>query len=174
MKTLWRWFFRGVVVAGILFVCFASLVAFSMSRANVTQSDGFTDDPTRAAGATLSGALPTSASDFRFCQASVGMGGRLLVYRFSAPLTDLRQHARAEYAAHWDTPAIRETLAAPSPITTHAVKQYQSAFGVDIDWMLPPPDATGTVIDSADGQTAHRPTIFIDEANGVLYFRMTD
>ncbi|MCS7468293.1 hypothetical protein NZK35_16700 [Stieleria sp. ICT_E10.1] len=174
METLWRWFFRCVIGIGVLFAAFSVLLVIGMNRPHVTQSDGYADVTPDAVAATLSESLPKTATEVRYCRASVGMGGRLLIYRFSAPDADLHAHAQAEFAAHWDKPKLKTIPGSTSPITDHEVKLYKSGFGIDADWMLPPSNAVGTLYESADGQFSHRPTIFVDDANGVLYFQMTD
>jgi hypothetical protein len=174
MKTLWRWFFRCVVGIGVLFAAFSILLVIGMNRPHVTQSSGSTNRTPDAISATLSQSLPATAVNVRHCRASVGMGGRLLVYRFSVPVADLHAHAQAEFAAHWDKPQLKKALGSTSPITDHEIKHYKSGFGINGDWMLPPSNAVGTLYESADGQFSHRPTIFVDDANAVLYFQMTD
>ncbi|WP_417746779.1 hypothetical protein [Rosistilla oblonga] len=174
MVVQWRWFFRCVVATGVLFAVFVVLLAVGMNRPNVTQSPGYTSTTPEAVSATLSQSLPPTATNIRHCRASVGMGGRLLIYRFSAPVPDLHSHAQAEFASHWDKPPFNKTPGSTSPITDHQVKLYETAFGIDAEWMLPPPNAVGILYESADGQFSHRPTIFVDDAKGVLYFQMTD
>jgi hypothetical protein len=174
METLWRWFFRCVIGIGVLFAVFSVLLVVGMYLPHVTQSSGFTNTTPEAVSATLSQSLPETAVNVRYCRASVGMGGRLLIYRFSAPVADLHAHAQAEFTAHWDKLLVKKTPGSTSPITDHEIKLYKSGFGISGDWMLPPPNAVGTLYESADGQFSHRPTIFVDDANGVLYFQMTD
>ncbi|MBX3452618.1 MAG: hypothetical protein KF777_23980 [Planctomycetaceae bacterium] len=174
METLWRWFFRSVVGIGVLFAAFLILLVVRMNRPHVTQSNGYAHATPDALAATLSGSLPETATNVRYCRASVGLGGRLLIYRFSAPVADLHAHAQAEFTARWDKPRLRKTPSSGSPITAHEVNLYKTGFGVDADWMLPPSNALGTLYESADRQFSHRPTIFVDDENGVLYFQMTD
>jgi len=174
METLWRWFFRCVVGIGALIAVFSVLLGLGMNRPHVTQSEGYTNATPEAISATLSGSLPESATNVRHCRASVGMGGRLLVYRFSAPVADLHTHAKTEFAAHRDEPQLMKVPGSASPITDHEIKLYESGCGIDCEWMLPPPDAVGTLYESADGQSSHRPIVFVDDTNGVLYFQMTD
>jgi len=174
METLWRWFYRSVIGIGIVFAVFSAMLVVGMNRPHINQSVGFTNVTTDAKSSTLSQTLPNSATDVRHCRASVGMGGRLLIYRFSAPVADLHTHAQAEFAAHWDKPQLKKTPDSPSPITVREITLYESGFGIDAGWMLPPSNAVGTLYESADGQFSHRPLVFVDEANGVLYFQMTD
>ncbi len=174
MEILWRWFLRCVVAIGLLFAAFLFVLVVGMNRPNVTQSNGYTNRTPDAVSATLSQSLPKTAANVRFCRASVGMGGRLLIYRLSAPAADLTAHAHSESAAHRDKPQLKKTPGSTSPLTDHEIAMYKSGFGIDADWMLPPSNATGTLYQSADGQSSHRPTIFVDDANGVLYFQMTD
>ena len=121
MEVLWRWFFRCVVGTGVLFAVFVVLLAVGMNRPNVTQSPGYTSATPEAVSATLSQSLPSPATDIRHCRASVGMGGRLLIYRFSAPVPDLHSHAQAEFASHWDKPQFKKTPGSTSPITEHEI-----------------------------------------------------
>ena len=174
METLWRWFFRCVVGIGILFAVFAVWLSVAMNTPNVTQSNGFISRTPEAVAVTLSQSLPQSATNIRYCRASVGMGGRLRIYRFSAPVADLHTHAENEFAAHWDKPQLKKIPDSTSPITDRRNALHESTYRIDVSWMLPPPDVVGTLYESADGQSSHRPTIFVDEAHGVLYFQMTD
>lgn len=98
----------------------------------------------------------------------------MLIYRFSAPVSVLHNHAQNEFAAHWDSPRPKKTPDSPPPIGEPEVAMYESGFGIEADWMLPPPDAVGTLYESADGRVSHRPVIFVDDVNRVLYFKMTD
>lgn len=174
MNTLWRWFYRFVVAIGICFLAFALLIHLAFSRPLVTQSDGYIGPNATAIENTISQRLPESATEFRFCRASVGMGGRLCLYRFAAPIDDLNAHAISEFDAHWDRPGYKVTPDTASPFDEHDVKRNSDFYGVNADWMLPPADATGTLYVPADGRLSHRPMIFVDETNGVLYFQMTD
>jgi hypothetical protein len=174
MERLWRWFFRCVIALGMLLAAFSILLVVGMNRPSVTQSTGYTGITPEAISATLSQSLPATATNVRHCRAAVGMGGRLRVYRFSAPAADLHAHAVAEFTSHWDKPQLKQTPGSSSPITNHDIALYKSGFGIDADWMLPPADAVGTIYQSADGQSSHRPLIFVDETHAVLYFQMTD
>ena len=98
----------------------------------------------------------------------------MLLYRFSAPVADLHAHAQAEWAAIPGSPPLKQTPHAMSPFTPDYLAYYKPTFGVDIDWMVPPSVAQGTIYAPAGEQRSHRPTIFVDETNGVLYFEMSD
>jgi|GEM_PF-1428873 hypothetical protein len=175
IETLWRWFFRCVVGIGILFVLFLILLGVGMNLPNVAQSNGFEKNATPdAIAATLSESLPETAINIRYCRASLGMGGHLLIYRFSAPVDDLHAHAEKEFAAHRYKLKFKKTPNSKSPITERDIKLHKEGFGIDADWMLPPADTLGTLYTSADGQISHQPRIFVDDKNGVLYFQMTD
>ncbi|PAY19904.1 hypothetical protein CKO51_08700 [Rhodopirellula sp. SM50] len=174
MSMLWRWFYRSVVAIAICILALALVVNIAPSRPLVTQSDGYIEPSTTAFENTISHKLPESATEFRFCRASVGIGGRLLLYRFTAPIDDLNAHAIAEFDAHWDRPGYKATPDVPSPFDEHDVKRNSEFYGGNADWMLPQAGAIGTLYEPADGQLSHRPTIFVDETNGVLYFQMTD
>ena len=60
------------------------------------------------------------------------------------------------------------------PFTPDDIVRTASHFGIHADWMLPPAGARGTIYTSDGGQRSHRPTIFVDETNRVLYFEMSD
>ena len=174
MKTLWRLICRTIVLVGLLSGIASVLFVFGMNRPNVRQSDGFTSKNEEAVSVTLSKSLPDTATKIRYCQSSVGFGGRMVSYRFSAPLADLYAHAEAEFAAHWDSPKVAQTHHSPSPISAEDISRLNSVYGVDAEWMLPPAGTTGTLYESAGGNYLHTPTIFVDDANDVLYFVMTD
>lgn len=174
VDAMWKWFYRLVVGTAVAFVVFLILLANGMNRAHVMQSNGETVVTEDAKAATISGSLPPAATQVQYCRASVGMGGRLTLYRFSAPAADLHAHAQAEFAAHWHKPQWKKTTGVPSPLNEHVLTLYRTGFGVNAAWMSAPPNAVGTLYESADGQSSHRPTIFVDDANEVLYFQMTD
>ena len=174
MKKQWRWLFRGVIGICVIFAAFMIIYGIGMIRPVVTQSNGYTGITPDAVAATLSQSLPKTAKNVRFCHASVGLAGRLMIYRFSAPVPDLHAHAQNEFAAHWDKPQSKNTPGVTSPISSDDIESYKEDFGIDAGWILPPSNALGTLYEPADGQLSHRPTIFVDETNGVLYFQMTD
>jgi len=174
MNTVWRWIFRLVVATGLLVAAFMVLFVIGMSRPNVDQSDGYVGRTTEAIECTISKSLPESASNVRFVNASVGLGGRLRLYRFSAPIADLHLHAQAEFNAHWDHPGFTATPDSARPFDSHDINRNSDFYGGDAGWMLPPENSVGTIYSPQDGQRSHRPTIFVDDANGVLYFQMTD
>ena len=174
LVSIWKWLYRLVVGVGVLFLLLSVLLVFGMNQPHVTQSNGETDVSVDSNAATISGSLPPNATRVQYCRASVGMGGRLLLYRFSAPAADLHKHAQTEFAAHWHKPRFKKTIGVPSPITEHEINFYKNGFGVNAEWMLAPPEVVGTLYESSDGQFSHRPKIFVDEANDVLYFQMTD
>ena len=152
LKSLWNWIFRIVLGVGLAYVVLMVLLAIGMNTANVTQSNGEVEISEEANRMTLCGSLPATATKIHYCSGSVGMGGRLRIYRFSAPLEDLHSHALNEFAAHWDKPKVTKSAAVSSPITEHEVERYKSAFGVKVEWMLSPSTVTGTLYESADGQ----------------------
>jgi len=174
LSTMWKWFYRCVVGIAVLFVLFVILLARGMNQPHVEQSSGETVVSVDSKAATISGSLPPTATKIQYCLASVGMGGRMRLYRFSAPAADLHAHAQAEFSAHWDKPPWKKTSGVESPITEGEINSYYTGYGVNATWMLAPPNVTVTLYESSDGQFSRRPTIFIDETNEVLYFRMTD
>jgi hypothetical protein len=174
METLWRLIYRSVVLVGILFALVSVLFVFGMNRPYVRQSDGYTSRNEEAVSVTLSQSLPDPATNVRYCRSSVGLGGRMVAYRFSAPPADLHAHAEAEFAAHWDARKLTQTLNSPSPISVNNISLLKSAYGVDAEWIMPPDGTIGTLYESADGKFSHGPRIFVDDSNSVLYFLMTD
>lgn len=144
-----------------------------MSRPNVNESAG---DVSRkeALGATLSQTLPTSAMKVRYLNASIGMGGRVMLYRFSGDIEELKSFAVSEFANHWHHPKVSITVNTESPFDSQQFKSLGEAYYVNLDWMTPQKDAIGTVYISNDGQISHRPIIFVDEKNAIFYFVMTD
>jgi len=173
-EILWNWLFRLVVGFSALALGLGLLLVFSMNRPLVRQSDGYVARSAANGLVTLTGAFPDSAIDIRYCSSSVGLGGRLRAYRFSGPVDVLHKHAAHEFESHWDKVEFQTTSAAESPITADDIRHLQSAYGVDVPWMLPPTGAIGTVYAPADGCSSHQPLIFVDEGNETLYFVMTD
>lgn len=174
LGMMWKWFYRSVVSIAVLFSLFVILLMRGMNQPHVEQSSGETVASVDSKAATISGSLPPTATRIQYCRASVGMGGRLLLYRFSAPAADLHAHAQAEFSAHWDKPLWKKASGVESPITEGEINRYDTEYGVNATWMLASPNVTGTRYESSDGQFSRRPTIFVDESNEVLYFRMTD
>lgn len=175
MKAILRWLCRAVFRVGavcVLLVLFLALFGRTLLT-HVTESNGYVSVNGASVATTLCGSFPKSATAIRSCTGSVGLQGRLLAYRFSAPVDDLHVHAQKEFAAHWDSVTFKRTQNSRSPITEHDIDGIRS-YGVEADWMLPPSDAVGTVYESTDGMHSHRPTIFVDERNRTLYFIMTD
>lgn len=174
VDVIWRWFFRCVVGAGLLVVVLSAMLVIGMNTPKVTQSDGFTKATPQAVANTISNSLPPTASHIRYCRASVGLGGRLLIYRFSAPIADLHSHAAAEFAAHWDKPEFASQQNVAAPFNERNVDSFKAGFGIDASWIVPPPDSVGTIYEPADGRSSHRPVIFVDETHETFYFVMTD
>lgn len=145
-----------------------------MSLPRWTESAGYTEVTTAAVDCTLSGKVPATATKVRHCSASAGLGGRLLAYRFSGDVAELHQHALAEFTAHWDAPQATITRDTKSPFSENRGWPSSGRFDVKTEWMVAPNDAIGSIYRSSDGQSAHRPTIFVDEKHGVLYFWMAD
>lgn len=172
MKVIWTSLPIAMTVTAVIFLGVLAIVAYGRTRPVLDQSDGYTAITAAAMDHTLSGTLPISATNVRYVQASVGLGGRLLLYRFNAPLSDLQDHVKAEFAAHWDKPTPKVANNALAPITDPS--QYKSGFGISSEWMVPPTSSNGTLYISDDGQVSHRPMIYIDETSHTLYFYMTD
>lgn len=174
MKTFLRWFLYAIGFAALAFLVLVLWGFYVMLTPHVTESDGFIGNTVEAKTHTISTSLPASATQCRYARASRGMGGRMLLYRFSAPVADLHAHAITEWAALQASPPFKQSSNATSPFTPDYMASYESNFGVDADWMIPPAGAVGTIYGPAGQQTSHRPTIFVDETNGVLYFEMSD
>jgi hypothetical protein len=174
MEIFWRWFFRCLWLAAVAFLVLVVGAFAVFLSPHVTESNGFIGNTAQAKTAPLSQTLPASATQVRFARGSRGMGGRMLLYRFSAPMADLHAHAQAEWAAHWDKPSFKQTPHAASPFTPDYMSSYESSYWIDADWMIPTAGAKGTIYGPAGNQRSHRPTIFVDETNEVLYFEMSD
>lgn len=174
-ETAWRWFYRAVLGVAILFLGLSLLLVWGMNRPLVfLDSKGFVSAQNTPADVTLCGTLPDSATKVRYVGASVGMGGRFRAYRFSGSVDELHAHALAEFDGHWDklTPARLEVD--ESPFTAQDIGFWGDCYSTQLDWMLPPAGASGVLYEPADGESSHRPTVYVDETNGVLYFVMTD
>ena len=169
MQKLRKWFLISFLCLSGLFLIMILSGFVVMLTPHVTESHGVA-----AASKTLSQSLPKSAKKVYFCSGSRGLGGRMMLYRFSAPPADLHAHAKAEFAAHWDKPPFKTMQGVSSPFTKSDVEFLENCYGADCSWMLPDPGAVGTIYQSANGRSSHRPLIFVDETNGVLYFEMTD
>lgn len=168
-----NWFHRFVIALCVLPLILFAWGLWPMSQPIVDES-GRDMTVQEAPNMALSGAYPTSAKNIRYANSCVGMGGRFHAYRFSAPVAVLKVFANAEFAKHWDHPAVSVTPNAPPPFDADELARLGHTFGLELDWMLPQNNAIGSVYRSADGQDSHRPTIFVDETNAVLYFLMTD
>ncbi len=97
------------------------------------------------------------------------MGGRFYAYRFSAPLMDLQTHAMKEFAAHSEplTPTV-----VPGQPFDRDIAFLRKCYGVNLSWIDPAQIGPCTVFMDTHG--VHRPVIYVDEANSVLYFIVTD
>lgn len=172
-----RALFRSAIAIAVLVFVPAIFVGIGMYIPIPQGSSGFTTVTTEAESYTLSGAFPPGAHKVCYGRSARGMGGRLLVYRFSAPLNELQDHANAEMHAkqanHRDHFEVEVVPDESSPFSEQTV-EFDCDMRLDTSWMLPEPDAVGTVYRPKDGLVSHRPVIFIDEPNEILYFRMTD
>lgn len=173
MDQITRWLARCLLIFFSMLAFYFVLLIVSMTTPNVSQSDGFVGRTPDAISRTVSGTLPSAAKEIRYCRVSVGMGGRLLIYRLSAPADQLHAHALDEFENHWLKPNPKIEQNALSPFVEYD-RMWRSAYGVEVDWMVSPPGIRGTLYSPADGNSSHQPLIFIDDVNSVLYFQMTD
>ncbi|MBB02619.1 MAG: hypothetical protein CMJ47_08240 [Planctomyces sp.] len=176
-ELLWRVLYRTVIAIALLVFVPAILLGIGMFIPYPQGSSGFTTVTPEAESYTLSGSFPPGAYDVRYGRSARGMGGRLLVYRFSAPLNELHDHAVKEMHAkqtdHRDHFEIEVARNEPSPFSEQMV-EFDRDMRLDTSWILPEPDATGTIYRPKDGLLSHRPVIFVDETNEIVYLRMTD
>lgn len=174
MQVIWKWFFRLVIGVGILFLGATMLFVLTMSRAHVTQSDGWKaiDDATKSQ--TLSKTLPDSSTRFCFARSSVGLGGRFMAYAVDGTPEDLDSFAQAEFAVHRAKAAFTLEPNSNSPFDTENIAMLERAYSVNLDWLRKSVNATGSIYRCSNEDVSHMPTIFVDTANGVLYFVMTD
>lgn len=174
MQAIWKWFFRLVIGVGVLFLGGTMLFVLTMSRAHVTQSDGWKtiDDATKSQ--TLSQTLPASSTRFCFAHSSVGLGGRFLAYAVDGTPEDLDSFAQAEIAAHWAKTDFTLKPNSSSPFEAEYVAMLKRAYSVNLDWLRKSVNVTGSVYRYSNEDVSYKPTIFVDDANGILYFVMTD
>ncbi len=151
---------------------FVGLYLFGSGHATVDQSIRKPTPSEAPSDITLNGSFPASASGIQYARSSVGMGGRFLSYRFSAPLSDLRSHAQAEFDSHWEklTPTISRKKS--PPFDESWLRHLEDAYGVQLDWLNP--SKIGSGVKYLDKHGSNRPIIDIDEDNNSLYFVMTD
>lgn len=163
----------GLGVCLFVFLALAYYYVTGMTTPHVNQSEGFIEPNQLPEPISISGTLPANASRVRYCNVSVGLAGRLSLYRFSAPVEELHEHALNEFASHLEEiePIVEQGV--PSPINADLIVSYSKGFGVEPTWMLPASDSAGALYYDPEG-SSHRPTIYIDEGNEVLYFFMTD
>lgn len=169
-----------ILILVLLLLYFGSLYRQLTSPSTSAAAAFLPAATTDAVNHTESQSLPASAADIRFVSASVGMQGRLRAYRFTAPVSDLHTHALAEFAAfgsNWGqpnlTPSIRNNVESPFDAEYLA---FLKSFDADASWLAAPLNAKGTIynFDANLNDVPRRPTIFVDETNGVLYFVVTD
>lgn len=150
------------------------LFAVGMSRAHVTQSDGWLPIADAPKSATLSESLPGSATQFCFASSSVGLSGRLMAYAVDGTPGELDAFALAEFAAHWKRPEYSVELNASSPFDSEYIAFLERAYSVDLEWLRQSSNGNGSIYHDSKDQGSRMPTIFVDKANCVLYFVMTD
>ncbi|MCA9197504.1 MAG: hypothetical protein KDA87_08205 [Planctomycetales bacterium] len=173
---------RLAILAMVLLLMYVGSLYRQLTSPSISAAAAFLPAATTdAVNHTESQSLPASASDICFVSASVGMQGRLRAYRFTAPVSDLHSHAMTELAAfgsNWSqpnaTPFIRSNV--KSPFDAEYLAFLKKSFDADASWLAAPLNTKGTIynFDANLNDVPRRPTIFVDETNGVLYFVVTD
>ena len=97
-----------------------------------------------------------------------------MAYAVYGACGELDAFAQAEFAAHWEKPGFTVELNASSPFDLEYIASLKQAYSVDLEWLKQSSNASGSIYRDAQGQGSHMPTIFVDKANCVLYFVMTD
>lgn len=173
-QKAWRWFFRLTMCVVLLCVALYGYFLFAMSRPFVLQSDGWLTINATVSPQTLSETFPASATRFRFARSSVGLGGRFLAYAVDGEKNDLQAFALREFASHPDAPEVKVQHEVQSPFDADQIAFLESAYAVELDWLLAVQRSRGSVFHDAGERTTHMPTIFIDSHNAILYLVRTD
>jgi hypothetical protein len=119
---------------------------------------------------TLTGAFPESATNIYYASASVGPGGRLMMYRFDAPIDELMIHAYSEASNYW------EEVTVVTSSVTHAEfdqESFQRAYYVkDLSWFDIEKIADG--LEFRTGDHSSYPTMWVDRERERFYLFMSD
>lgn len=97
-----------------------------------------------------------------------------MAYAVDGTAEELDTFAQTEFLAHWEKPGYTVELNAKSPFDSAYITFLKEAYSVDLEWLKQSSAATGSIYRDSNEQGSHMPTIFVDKANGVLYFVMTD
>jgi hypothetical protein len=172
-ERAWKIFFRTVVAIGFIFLCFIVVVVRGFSQPNVVQSTGYVERSDLPVDRFNRDSFPDSARKIRYALGSVGIGGRLSIYCFTAPFEDLHSHAKQMFVGV-SPPNLSITPNSDSFFGEHELELVKEAFDVDASWMLPEPEAKGVLYTPASDMTSRMPRIFVDEKASVLYYMLTD
>jgi hypothetical protein len=107
-----------------VYMCFRPIV--DESTGSLTRADAPPE-------VTLRRSYPLSAYDILFAKAPVGMPGGFLAYRFAETLADLHEHARAEFASHWESLTPTTERRDTPPFDRSSLEYWQNGFNVKLD-----------------------------------------
>ncbi len=172
-QRAWKIFFRTVVAIGFIWLCFMVVLVWGFSRPNVLQSSGYVDRNDLPVDRFSRDDFPNSAKQIRYAIGSIGMGGYLAIYRFSAPVEDLHTYAKRSFEGVPPTD-FAITPNSDSFFTEHELELVKDAYGIDASWMFPEPQAKGVLYTCQGDKYSRMPHVFVDEKAAVLYFMRTD
>lgn len=122
---------------------------------------------------TQSGVWPKDARGIQFAIASQALQGRFLAYTVEAPMDQLREHVRREFAAHPAGMIAVERELENSTMTRETVERYERWCGINLDWFKPYLIQEGVVF-LTDEPEGFYPTIWLDYDESRLYLLMID
>jgi hypothetical protein len=149
------------------------VLAWVFTQPNVLQSTGYVDRNDLPVDRIRRDDFPSSAKQIRYAIGSIGMGGHLAIYRFSAPVEDLHTYAKRMFEGVPPTD-FAITPNSDSFFTEHELELVKDAYGIDASWMLPEPAAKGVLYTYQGNGLRSLPQVFDDEKASVLYFMSTD
>ncbi len=114
--------------------------------------------------------LPPTASNILYASSSVGMGGRGLCYRFSAPISNMLQHI--SFLNDIPTRKREENEPLPyEPVKAPVSRAMMKPYGLhQLDWFDVENISTGFV----SGAAGYNSTIWIDAERELYYYYWTD
>ena len=113
--------------------------------------------------------LPSAASNILYASSSVGLGGRSLCYRFSAPLSNMIQHVEF-IDLQWTRPRVENELPY-EPLRPPVAKPMMKPYGLHkLDWFDVENISTGFV----SGAAGYNSTIWIDAKRELCYYYWAD
>lgn len=116
----------------------------------------------------LSGSWPEDARDIQFAISSLSLRGQLYAYTVKAPIDQLRDHARQEFAALKQVPVERELEY--ESVTVDEVKRWKRNYRVNLDWFKPNSIKEGILYKTEDTEEASRTMwIWLDYERSQLY-----